>query len=52
MQRSFTVTPIAVALGAGVGLSLGNASAADWQPDQPITIIVPWGAAGSTDQVT
>ena len=51
MQGSFTVTRIAVALGAAVGLSLGNASAADWQPDQPITIIVPWAAGGSTDQM-
>jgi tripartite-type tricarboxylate transporter receptor subunit TctC len=24
----------------------------DWQPNKPITIIVPWGAGGSTDQVT
>lgn len=23
-----------------------------WQPTKPITIIVPWGAGGSTDQVT
>lgn len=23
-----------------------------WQPDKPITIIVPWGAGGATDQVT
>ena len=23
-----------------------------WQPDHPITIIVPWGAGGATDQVT
>lgn len=23
-----------------------------WQPDRPITIIVPWGAGGATDQVT
>ncbi|MBJ3775826.1 Bug family tripartite tricarboxylate transporter substrate binding protein [Acuticoccus mangrovi] len=30
------------------------ASAADypWMPDKPITIIVPWGAGGATDQVT
>lgn len=26
--------------------------AADWQPERPITIIVPWSAGGSTDQVT
>ncbi len=23
-----------------------------WTPDKPITIIVPWGAGGATDQVT
>ena len=23
-----------------------------WQPEKPITIIVPWGAGGATDQVT
>ncbi|MEM8552403.1 MAG: tripartite tricarboxylate transporter substrate binding protein [Pseudomonadota bacterium] len=28
------------------------ALAADWQPDKPINIIVPWSAGGSTDQVT
>ena len=30
------------------------AMAADypWQPERPITIIVPWGAGGATDQVT
>ncbi len=31
---------------------LSPALAADWQPDKPITIIVPWSAGGSTDQVT
>ncbi|HZW27616.1 MAG TPA: tripartite tricarboxylate transporter substrate binding protein [Trueperaceae bacterium] len=33
---------------------LGAAWAQDypWQPDRPITIIVPWAAGGSTDQVT
>jgi tripartite-type tricarboxylate transporter receptor subunit TctC len=25
---------------------------AQWQPDRPINIIVPWSAGGSTDQVT
>jgi len=23
-----------------------------WQPEEPITIVVPWGAGGATDQVT
>ncbi len=34
---------------------LGGAALADdlpWQPTKPITIIVPWAAGGSTDQVT
>jgi tripartite-type tricarboxylate transporter receptor subunit TctC len=28
------------------------ASAQDWKPEKPITVIVPWAAGGSTDQVT
>lgn len=47
MNRVLTATAAAVALGLG-----GAALAADWQPAQPITIIVPWSAGGSTDQVT
>ena len=36
-----------------LGLVAGAAVAQDypWQPDRPITIIVPWSAGGSTDQV-
>jgi tripartite-type tricarboxylate transporter receptor subunit TctC len=32
----------------------GSASAQNypWKPDRPITVIVPWAAGGSTDQVT
>ncbi|HLV83051.1 MAG TPA: tripartite tricarboxylate transporter substrate-binding protein, partial [Devosia sp.] len=26
--------------------------AQEWKPDRPINLIVPWGAGGSTDQVT
>jgi tripartite-type tricarboxylate transporter receptor subunit TctC len=29
-----------------------TAAQAQWKPDKPITIIVPWAAGGSTDQVT
>ncbi|WP_267966351.1 hypothetical protein [Hydrogenophaga sp. NFH-34] len=25
---------------------------AQWKPDRPITLIVPWAPGGSTDQVT
>lgn len=44
----------AVLLLAAIGLFVSTASAQDypWKPDHPITIIVPWAAGGSTDQVT
>ena len=35
-----------------VAMTASAAFAQDWQPDRPINIIVPWGAGGSTDQVT
>ena len=41
------VSVMAVGLGLGAG-----AAAQTWQPDKPLTIIVPWSAGGSTDQVT
>ncbi len=37
------------------GLSAGGkteAASGKWKPSKPITVIVPWGAGGSTDQVT
>src|SRR6187401_2186400 len=45
------------ALVAAAGLALVGASPvvsaqATWKPTKPITIIVPWVAGGSTDQVT
>ena len=40
---------ITLALAATVGLS--GAASAQWKPEKPITIIVPWAAGGSTDQV-
>jgi tripartite-type tricarboxylate transporter receptor subunit TctC len=33
-------------------LVAAGAAHAQWQPSKPITIIVPWAAGGSTDQVT
>ncbi|HEV7276670.1 MAG TPA: tripartite tricarboxylate transporter substrate binding protein [Devosiaceae bacterium] len=40
--------------GSAAAIMLGafGAAAQEWQPDRPINIIVPWGAGGSTDQVT
>jgi len=40
----------AVAAAALAALSFG--AAGQWKPEKPITIIVPWSAGGSTDQVT
>lgn len=45
-RATFVVTVSAIALTAAPAL------AQEWQPDRPINIIVPWGAGGSTDQVT
>lgn len=46
MRLAMTCGVSAFALGAVA------VSAQEWQPDRPINIIVPWGAGGSTDQVT
>jgi tripartite-type tricarboxylate transporter receptor subunit TctC len=40
-----------VAAAAALALAASGA-AAQWKPSKPITIIVPWSAGGSTDQVT
>lgn len=47
------VTRLALACGvSALALGAGAAVAQEWKPDRPINIIVPWGAGGSTDQVT
>ena len=33
-------------------LAAAPAAAQEWKPEGPINIIVPWGAGGSTDQIT
>lgn len=38
-------------LGAVLATPL-SAIAADWKPNRPINLIVPWAAGGSTDQIT
>jgi len=45
LTRSIVGGTLALAFAAGPAL-------AQWQPDRPINIIVPWAAGGSTDQVT
>jgi tripartite-type tricarboxylate transporter receptor subunit TctC len=43
---------ISALVATAAALLSGVAVAQDWTPDRPINIIVPWGAGGSTDQVT
>jgi tripartite-type tricarboxylate transporter receptor subunit TctC len=45
----------ALILAVGSGLAAAGKSevpAGMWKPNKPITVIVPWGAGGSTDQIT
>jgi tripartite-type tricarboxylate transporter receptor subunit TctC len=49
MHRTLRVT---LAGSAAVLMLSAAAVAQEWKPDRPINIIVPWGAGGSTDQVT
>lgn len=39
-------------LGLGLAIATAPAMAQDWSPSEPVTIIVPWSAGGSTDSVT
>ncbi|WP_332701816.1 Bug family tripartite tricarboxylate transporter substrate binding protein [Devosia sp.] len=43
-----------VLAGGASALLLGTSlsAAQEWQPDRPINLIVPWGAGGSTDQIS
>jgi len=53
MNRSKrTVLAAGVAAIVSMTVALPAAAQATWKPDKPITIIVPWAAGGSTDQVT
>ena len=47
-KRRFLTTTFA---GAAV-LAFSAAAQAQWKPNKPINLIVPWAAGGSTDQVT
>jgi tripartite-type tricarboxylate transporter receptor subunit TctC len=44
-------SPVRAALALALAVA-ACAAQAQWKPDKPITIIVPWAAGGSTDQVT
>jgi tripartite-type tricarboxylate transporter receptor subunit TctC len=47
-QMLFVLAGSASALMLGTSLAVAQ----EWKPDRPINLIVPWGAGGSTDQVT
>ena len=45
-----TLTLAAAAIVAATGFA--SAQNYPWKPEKPITLIVPWAAGGSTDQVS
>jgi len=47
-----TLRSILAAGTAVAALAAAGDAAAQWKPNKPITIIVPWAAGGATDQVT
>jgi tripartite-type tricarboxylate transporter receptor subunit TctC len=51
LARMATGRLVRAALAAALALA-STAAPAQWKPAKPITIIVPWSAGGSTDQVT
>jgi tripartite-type tricarboxylate transporter receptor subunit TctC len=51
LARTATGRLVRAALAAALALA-STAAPAQWKPAKPITIIVPWSAGGSTDQVT
>ena len=51
-MKSAILKAAVLAAGALVALGAPFGAQAQWKPSRPITIIVPWAAGGSTDQVT
>ncbi len=51
-MRSFLPRTLRSAGLMAAAVLAASAAQAQWQPNKPITIIVPWAAGGSTDQVT
>jgi tripartite-type tricarboxylate transporter receptor subunit TctC len=49
MYRKCAILSLGVAMALFVFSTSGHAQ---WKPEKPINLIVPWGAGGSTDQVT
>ncbi|MDF3072915.1 MAG: hypothetical protein K0S54_582 [Alphaproteobacteria bacterium] len=51
MQAKRLMLAVAAAVGLTVGAGAASAQNYPWKPDRPVTIIVPWAAGGSTDQM-
>src|SRR5512132_2604342 len=51
MKRSLMTVLGAAALAAALAAGPAAAQTYSWKPDRPVTIIVPWAAGGSTDQM-
>ncbi|MDP3342315.1 tripartite tricarboxylate transporter substrate binding protein [Frigidibacter sp.] len=51
MTISITRRTILAAAGAGLAAPSLVQAQAGWRPDRPVTVIVPWAAGGSTDQM-
>jgi tripartite-type tricarboxylate transporter receptor subunit TctC len=47
----FATMSIAAAIALTLGASTALAQGYPWKPERPVTIIVPWAAGGSTDQM-
>ena len=47
-----TTRPLRHLLIASLLAATAGGAFAQWKPDRPITLIVPWAPGGSTDQVT
>ena len=54
-MKRLSLVLVMLALGAAAIMAAGSVQETEsdgWRPNKPVTIVVPWGAGGSTDQVT
>ena len=51
MQAKRVMLAALAAVGLTVGAGAASAQNYPWKPDRPVTIVVPWAAGGSTDQM-
>jgi len=51
MQAKGLMWAALAAIGLTVGAGTASAQTYPWKPNRPVTIVVPWGAGGSTDQM-